>query len=74
MGPEFAKGDESLDKLSEFTGEAETIEKGIEGNYCVVVGGGGLRGPNCAFFSIPWKQTKKGTLLLDGICISIHTK
>ena len=32
MGPEFAKGDESLDKLSEFTGEAETIEKGIEGN------------------------------------------
>lgn len=24
VGPEFAKGDESLEKLSEFTGEAET--------------------------------------------------
>lgn len=33
LGPEFAKSDESLEKLSELTGEAETIERGIEGIF-----------------------------------------
>lgn len=31
VGPDFAVGDDTLDKLSELTVEADTIDKGIEG-------------------------------------------